>query len=208
MAIKVSGIDVSHWQGNIDWGKVSGAGIKFAIIKAGGSDNGFYTDSKWETNYKGARAAGLDVGAYYFNGKNCTSWDDGRADAQRFLKLLAGKKFEYPVYFDCEAQLTSTRTGNTDAVIGFCKELEAAKYYAGVYASTSSGFQSRLDDSRLKEYTHWVAQYASTCKYTGTIGIWQYSSTGKVNGISGNVDMDFAYVDFPAAMAANHLNGY
>ena len=63
------GIDVSHWQGTIDWNKIKKAGIEFAIIKAGGSDAGFYTDSKWEANYKGAKAAGIPIGAYYFVGK-------------------------------------------------------------------------------------------------------------------------------------------
>ena len=94
------GIDVSHWQGNIDWNKVKKAGIEFAIIKAGGSDAGFYTDSKWEANYKGAKAAGIPIGAYYFVGKDCVTAAAGKADAERFLKILKGKQLEYPVYMD------------------------------------------------------------------------------------------------------------
>ena len=69
----IKGIDVSHWQGTIDWNKVKKAGIEFAIIKAGGSDAGFYTDSKWEANYKGAKAAGIPIGAYYFVGYKMSS---------------------------------------------------------------------------------------------------------------------------------------
>ena len=72
------GIDVSHWQGTIDWNKVKKAGIEFAIIKAGGSDAGFYTDSKWEANYKGAKAAGIPIGAYYFVGKDCVTAAAGK----------------------------------------------------------------------------------------------------------------------------------
>ena len=73
------GIDVSHWQGAIDWAKVRAAGIQFAIIKAGGSDAGFYTDPRWEENYRGAKANGIAVGAYYFVGPACTSAEDGKA---------------------------------------------------------------------------------------------------------------------------------
>lgn len=206
MAIK--GIDVSHWQGNINWTKVKAAGIKFTIIKAGGSDAGFYTDSRWEANYKGAKASGIAVGAYYFAGPKCVTAEAGKADAKRFIKLIKGKKLEYPVYFDCEAQPASEKAGTTKAAIAFCKELEDAGYYAGIYASAYSGFQDRLDDSKLGSYAHWVAQYASKCGYGGKYGIWQYSSSGKVSGISGNVDMDLSYVDYPAIIKKKGLNGY
>lgn len=91
------GIDVSHWQGTIDWNKIKKAGIEFAIIKAGGSDAGFYTDSKWEANYKGAKAAGIPIGAYYFVGKDCVTAAAGKADAERFLQILKGNQLEYPV---------------------------------------------------------------------------------------------------------------
>jgi lysozyme len=203
-----TGIDVSHWQGNINWEKVKASGIKFAIIKAGGSDDGFYTDSKWEANYKGAKAHGIAVGAYYFAGPKCVTADAGKADAKRFIKLLKSKKLEYPVYFDCEVQPASKRSGTTKAAIAFCKELEKAGYYAGIYASTYSGFQDRLDDSKLTSFAHWVAQYASKCSYKGDYGIWQYSSSGKVPGISGNVDMDLSNVDYPAVIKKRGLNGY
>lgn len=206
MAIK--GIDVSHWQGNINWAKVKAAGIKFAIIKDGGSDDGFYTDSKWEANYKGAKKNGIAVGAYYFAGPKCVTADAGKADARRFIKLLKGKKLEYPVYFDCEAQPASKKAGTTKAAIAFCKELEAAGYYAGIYASAYSGFQDRVDDSKLGSFAHWVAQYAGKCTYSGKYGIWQYSSSGKVSGISGNVDMDLSYVDYPTIIKKKGLNGY
>lgn len=91
----IKGIDVSHWQGTIDWDKVKAAGIKFAIIKAGGSDAGFYTDSKWEANYMGAKSAGIPIGAYYFVGKDCVTATAGKADAERFIKILKGKQLEY-----------------------------------------------------------------------------------------------------------------
>lgn len=206
MAVK--GIDVSRWQGNINWEKVKAAGIKFAIIKAGGSDDGFYTDSRWEANYKGAKANGIAVGAYYFAGPKCVTAAAGKADAKRFLKLLKGKKLEYPVYFDCEAQPISKRSGTTKAALAFCKELEKAGYYAGIYASTYSGFQDRLDDAKLHSIAHWVAQYAGKCSYRGSYGLWQYSSSGRVSGIGGNVDMNYANIDYPSIIKAGGFNGY
>ena len=210
MGMSVKGIDVSAWQGDINWQAVKAAGISFAIIKAGGSDADLYTDSKWLKNYNGAKAAGIAVGAYYFVGKACTSSYDGKADAERFIKLLEGKQFEYPVYMDCEVTSPAAKKGATDAAIAFCEELEKAGYYAGIYGSTYSTFESRLDDSRLQSYAHWVAQYADSCTYTGKVGvgIWQYSSTGYVNGIGGNVDMNYAYVDYPSIIKKLGKNGY
>ena len=202
------GIDVSHWQGDIDWEAVKNDGIEFAIIKAGGSDAGFYKDSKFEANYAGAKAAGIAVGAYYFVGKGCVSAIDGRADAIRFMDIIAEKQFEMPVYMDNEAQPASARAGITEATIAFCDELEANGYFAGVYGSTYSGFVDRMDDSKLQGYTHWVAQYADSCKYPGTIGIWQYSSKGSVAGISGNVDLDECYIDFPSVIKSKGFNGF
>lgn len=142
MAIR--GIDVSHWQGNIDWSKVKAAGIQFAIIKAGGSDDGFYTDSKWEANYKGAKANGIAVGAYYFVGPKCVNAAAGKADAERFIQLLKGKQLEYPVFMDNEAQPASAKAGITEATIAFCETMEAAGYFVGIYGSTDSGFHKRM----------------------------------------------------------------
>ena len=202
------GIDVSHWQGTIDWNKVKKAGIEFAIIKAGGSDAGFYTDSKWEANYKGAKAAGIPIGAYYFVGKDCVTAAAGKADAERFLQILKGKQLEYPVYMDNEAQPASAKAGITEATIAFCETMEDAGYFVGIYGSAVSGFKERMDDSKLTPYAHWVAQYASKCSYKGNYGIWQYSSKGSVDGISGNVDMDHAYVDYPAIIQSGGFNGF
>lgn len=202
------GIDVSHWQGTIDWNKVKKAGIEFAIIKAGGSDAGFYTDSKWEANYKGAKSAGIPIGAYYFVGKDCVTAAAGKADAERFLQILKGKQLEYPVYMDNEAQPASAKAGITEATIAFCETMEDAGYFVGIYGSAVSGFKERMDDTKLTPYAHWVAQYTSKCSYKGDYGIWQYSSKGSVDGISGNVDMDYAYVDYPAIIQSGGFNGF
>lgn len=203
------GIDVSKWQGRIDWPKVEKlTDIEFAILKAGGSDNGFYIDPYFEDNYRGAKSVGIGVGAYYFVGPKCQSAADGKADAKRFLNIIAGKKFEYPVCLDFEAPPAWSKTGNTDASIAFCKEMELHGYYVSIYASDISGFADRLDLARLSAYDKWVACYGRKPTNVQIYGMWQYSSTGRVAGINGNVDMDEAYYDFPDIMKGHHLNGY
>lgn len=208
--MEIRGIDVSHWQGDIDWNAVKDDGVEFAIIKSGGSDNGFYEDSKFEENYANAKAAGVAVGAYYFVGALCKSSEDGAADAERFIDILQGKQFEYPVYVDFEAPDSSDKDGNTDAVIAFCEVMENAGYFTGVYASEFSGFRERLDDSRLQHISHWVARYGDRPSTIpeNVFGIWQYSSEGSVAGIDGNVDMDTAYMDFTSIIKNVGLNGF
>lgn len=202
------GIDVSKYQENIAWKQVKDSGIEFAIIKAGGSDDGFYTDSAYERNYAGAKAAGVPVGAYYYVGRLCISREDGIADAKRFIAMLEGKQFEYPVYIDLEETDPKNKAGATDAVIGFCETMEAAGYFCGIYASDISGFKDRLELSRLKTRALWVASYGSMPKYVSSYGIWQKSSTGRVPGIVGDVDLDECYVDYPAIIKSRGDNGF
>lgn len=204
------GIDVSHWQGIIDWTSVKNDGVDFAIIKAGGGDGGFYKDKKFEQNYNNAKNAGIKVGAYYFVGKKCKSYEDGAADAKRFIDIIAGKQFEYPVYIDFEAPDASNKKGNTDACVGFCEVMENADYFCGIYASEGSGFKERLEDARLQSYSHWVARYGRKPASVPerVFGIWQYSSKGRVSGINGNVDMDESYVNFESVIKRRGLNGF
>lgn len=202
------GIDVSVHQGDINWNAVKNSGIEFAIIKSGGSDNGFYQDDKFEQNYTNAKAAGIPVGAYYFVGPLCISKEDGIADAERFIEQLKGKTFEYPVFIDLEATNPSNKAGATAACIGFCETMEQAGYYCGIYASDVSGFADRLDLDRLTAYDKWVARYGSKPQYVKTYGMWQYSSSGKIQGIGPAVDLDEAYMDYPAIMKEKGLNGF
>lgn len=202
------GIDVSRWQGDIAWDKVKAAGVEFAILKAGGSDSGFYTDIKFEQNYKGAKAVGIPVGVYYFVGRRCTSYEDGAADAKRFLEILKDKQFEYPVYIDLEATDRTAKAGATQACIGFVEVMEAAGYYCGIYASDISGFCDRLDISKLNDIDKWVARYGSKPTYVKEYGMWQNSSSGRINGISGDVDINEAYKDYPTIMKTMGFNGF
>lgn len=204
----VRGIDVSRWQGNINWNLVKESGISFAILKAGGSDEGIYIDPTFEKNYAGAKAAGIPVGAYYYVGPLCTSKEAGIADAKRFLEIIKGKTFEYPVYIDLESTNPPAKQGATEATIAFCEYMENNGYFVGIYASDVSGFCDRLDLNRLSAYSKWVARYGSKPQYVKSYDMWQYSDKGKINGIIGDVDMDYCYKDFSKIIKAAGLNGY
>jgi len=206
--MSVKGIDVSHWQGVIDWPAVAASGVKFAIIKAGGSDAGFYRDSCFERNYWGAVNAGLEVGAYYFIGPKMLTKKDAEADAERFFQIIKGKKFSMPIYLDVETSDPKEKERATEAAIYFCRYLEARGYFVGIYASDLSGFRDRLDVSKLYDFTLWVARYGKKPQHVKNFDVWQNSSTGKVSGIWGNVDLDQMTRDLPGIIRKAHKNGY
>ena len=206
--VKMKGIDVSHWNSTIDFNKVKADGYDFVIIKAGGSDAGFYQDSKFKSNYIAAKRAGLEVGAYYFVGKNFKGAENGRADAIRFHTLLYGNTFSMPVYVDIEATGTKDRAEATKAAIAFCNYMESQDYFVGIYASDVSGFKDRLEHDKLLKYSHWVARYDGNLTVCKEAHMRQTSSEGKVSGIKGNVDLDESYIDFPAMIKSKHKNGY
>lgn len=200
------GADLSHWNKvlNFDWIVRE---IDFVILKAGGSDKGFYRDSTFLRNYQMLHdERDIPCGAYYFVGRNCTSAEAGRADAERFLDILEDMPFEYPVYIDLEATSPKHKAGATEAVKAFCDTMERAGYYAGIYASDISGFQDRLELNELSRYDKWVARYGSDPKYVKSYGIHQYTSSGHLQGIQGNVDLNHAFKDYPAIMKRTGLN--
>ena len=204
----IKGIDISHWNGDIDFDKVKASGIEFVIIKAGGSDRGFYKDPKFEANYKKAKAAGLFVGAYYFVGKKFYGILSGASDARRFIDMLKGMQFEYPVFLDVETTDARYKELATDAAISFCTELEEAGYFVGIYASDIGGFKEKLNHERIMKYTHWVARYGKDPEYCEDGNIVQYSSRGSVDGISGSVDLDNSKVDFSKIIKEKGFNGF
>ena len=202
------GIDVSRWQGEIDFNKVKAAGYDFVIIKAGGSDMGFYTDSCWEKNYKAAKAAGLHVGAYYFVGFLFYGDTAGRADALRFIRMLEGKQLELPVFVDIETTQPARRAEATEAAIAFCETMEEAGYFVGIYSSDIAGFKERLDHNRLKAYAHWVADYTGDTDVCKDWQLRQISSRGIIPGINTYVDIDITNIDYSNIMKKNGLNGF
>lgn len=205
----ILGIDVSHFNGRIDWQELAQAGLIFAIIKAGGSEGGTrYRESTFEQNYAEAKKYGIKLGCYFVNGKQCCSTAEGLADGNYFVSLLKGKQFEFPVYLDLEVPTRFTKKGNTDAAIAFCETLEGAGYYVGIYASDISGFKDRLELDRLAAYDKWVARYGSAPIYVKSYGMWQFTSSGVVVGIRGNVDMNASFINYPEVIKNAHLNGF
>ena len=184
------------------------SGIQFVILKAGGSDSGFYTDKRFYDNYVKATQAGLNVGAYYFVGKKCKSSADGVADAQRFATIIKDCILDYPVYIDFEAPDSTNKQGNTDAVNAFCLYMESLGYYTGIYASDISGFKDRLYLDQLNRFDKWVARYGSEPKYVKNWGMWQASSSGFVPGITGRVDINYSRNDYAGIIKTHHLNGF
>lgn len=189
------GIDVSHHQGCIDFEAVKNSGkVDFAILKAGGSDDGFYEDSKFREYLDGFRNVGIPVlGAYYFVGSGCVSTKDGIADADRLCDILDGTGITYAI-LDLESTAPPAREGATDASIGFMDRCIERGYNTMIYASDISGFKNRVDIDRLEGYKKWVARYGSEPQYVSNYVIWQYSSTENIDGISDNtVDCNYLY---------------
>ena len=194
------GIDVSAWQGKIDFKKVKKSGYEFVIIKAGGNDDGYYTDSYFETNYVGARKAGLKIGAYYFVNRDFSA-ENAQKLAEVFCNIVKNKTFDFPLFIDVETTPTSARATVTTGINIFCNYLRKKGYKSGVYASAVSGFVDRIDVKYLNPCVYkWVASYSYKPSAVGSdYCIWQKSSTGRVNGINGNVDINECYVDFKSA---------
>ena len=201
------GIDISHWNKIINYEKVASR-IDFVILKAGGSDKGFYMDPKFKDNYAKAKAAGLEIGAYYFVGRNFLGSTAGFLDAKRFIDILSGMEFSYPVFVDIETTDKRYKDLATDAAAAFCSTLEAAGYFVGIYASDISGFKERLNKDRLEDYVSWVARYGAEPSYVEEWALWQHSSKGNIPGISGSVDLDISRKDFSKVIKSKGFNGY
>lgn len=192
----IKGIDVSHWQGNINWKKVAGDAIKFAFIKA--TEGTTLKDEKFETNVSGSNAAGIKTGAYHF--ARFGSKSEALAEAEFFLSVVKKVNLSYPLVLDLEVnQRNVSKSVLTDAAVAFLREIEKAGYFAMIY-SGKSFLENCLDESKLKPFALWVARYNSVLGRNADI--WQYSSSGKVSGISGNVDMNICYRDGLRAQAS------
>ena len=201
-------IDVSTWQKNVDWEKVKNDGIQAVIARSsfGRAADG-QKDNRFEEHYKGAKAVGLPVGAYHYSyAKNV---QEAKEEADFFLDCVKGKTFEYPVAFDIEesSQAALGKKVVTDIIIAFCEKVEAAGYYVMVYTNLN-WLTNYIDTDRISKYDTWLAQWASQPTYKGFFGIWQYTSKGSVSGISGNVDMNISYKNYPEIIKSAGLNGF
>ena len=199
----MKGIDVSGWQGTIDFKAVKASGVDFVIIKAGEDTN---TVSTWETNYKNAKEAGLMVGAYWFS--YATTTTQAKKEAKAFISAMKGKQLDFPAYYDIERseQFAKGKTTVSNLINAFCGQLEKSGYYAGVYCSTIWMTSHTTDEVKLSRPV-WIADYRGGCYYESACGMWQYG-TGKVSGVSGDCDVNWGYVDYSKYIKAQHLNGY
>ncbi len=188
---KVTCIDVSCWQTNVDYAKVKKAGIEAVIIRAGYGRELSQKDSQFETHYKNAKANGLKIGAYWYSYANSVA--DAKKEAQTCLACIKGKSFDMPIYFDME-ESSQTKLGKTTLTAmakAFCEAIKAGGYRAGVY-SNLNWFRNYLDYNALKKlYSIWFAQYHTINELS--CDIWQNSSTGKISGVSGNCDTNVIY---------------
>lgn len=195
------GIDVSKYQGNIDWGAVAASGINFAIIRVGyrGSASGaLVQDPYFKKNISGATKAGIKVGLYFFT--QAVNEAEAVEEASMAMSLASGYKVTYPIFIDTESASSGRANGlsksaRTAVVKAFCQTVRNGGYKAGVYAS-KSWYANQLNASALNGYCIWVAQYNSSCTYSGKYDMWQYSSKGSVSGIKGNVDMNISYTGY------------
>lgn len=189
----ILGIDVSRYQGEIDWEKVKADGIRYAILRVGSSNNnGVYIDPYFEENYLGCLANGIAVGAYIFTyAENETEQNE---EILKFLQALEGKTFKYPVFVDVEYKgLASLGKSQLSSLIKRYMDILDQKGFIPGWYSYTNFINSYIDTDALKDYPLWVADYRSSLGYTGKYDIWQYTSSGSVNGISGNVDMNRDY---------------
>lgn len=196
MALK--GIDVSQWQGNIDWQKVKGAGVQFAMLRAGYGRNNL--DTKFHRNAQGAIAAGIPIGLYWFS--YALNVEMARREAQYAVEVAKKYKITWPIAYDLEYDTVSyadkngvaiTKTLATQMAVAFCEEIKRLGYIPMVY--TNLDYLNRYFDRSKLPYELWYAQYASTASVADK-EIWQYSSKGSVPGIAGNVDMNHGYKDY------------
>lgn len=205
-------IDVSKHQSDIDWKAVSNE-VAGAILRVGIStrNNGVMIcskDSCFDKNYDGAKANSIPIGVYYFS--HALNETEAKKEAQYVIDLLKGRKFEYPIFYDVEIndQLALGKKTLSKIIRTFLSTVEAAGYWVGLYASKSH-LETYVDEDIRSRYAIWVAQWGvSKPTYEGAYGIWQTSETGRVAGISGNVDTDRCYVDYPSKIKAKGLNGY
>ena len=204
MAVKLKGIDVSHYQGNIDYSKLKGK-VDFVIMQIGYGRYANQVDSTFERNYQQCKKYGIPCGGYWFS--YATTADEAKKEAQACLQVIKGKQFEYPIYFDVEGKSLVGRTGVSAMCKTFCNALEDAGYFAGIYISRSPA-QTMLTSDVASRYALWLAEYGSKLNYSKSYGMWQYSSTGRYDGISGNVDCNYCYVDYPAKIKSGGFNGY
>lgn len=202
--MKLKGIDVSKHQGVIDWGKVKAAGIAFAILRVGyGNDSSEQDDVQFLNNVNGCIKNGIPFGVYIYS--YAQSVKEAKSEAEHTLRLIKGLNLKYPVYLDLEDENTTGKLSNAqieEIAKTWADMISAAGYMVGIYAN-KYWWTTKLTGSIYEKWERWVAQYYSECTYSGTYGMWQYGSDGRVPGINGNVDVNICYKDYPSIVGGS-----
>lgn len=202
------GVDVSVYQGNIDWNRAKADGIEFAIMRAGYGKYVSQKDKYFDQNMKNAKAAGLPCGVYWFS--YALTPEDAIKEADACYEVIKNYKLEYPVSFDMETESQMKLPKETVAQIieAFCGRMESYGYYTTLY-TYASFLNYKVEDRIFDKYDIWVAHYnTSKPAFNRNYGLWQYSCTGSVWGITGNVDRDYVYLDYERIIKNAHLNGF
>lgn len=198
------GVDLSEFQGDVDFSAMKEAGVEFVILRIGGryygDDGVLYTDKNFDTNYEKAKAAGLKVGAYFFS--QAISAEDAKQEANYTLEQLNKRQLDYPIALDWEniaeeEARTDKVTGDqlTDIAETFCDTIEAAGYKSIVYSNTQQMF-IMYDFETMKDYDFWLADYREFPTMYYKFDMWQYTMTGSIAGVEGTVDMNISFTDF------------
>ena len=205
------GIDISSWNGTINWTEIKAAGIDYVIIKAG-STNG--KDKTFEENYKNAKAAGLGVGCYYYT--YATTVEQISADADNLMEWIAGKQFDYPVYLDIEDK--SQESLDSELLTEMCKvfieKLQANKYFCGLYTN-NNWLVNLLNTEKITVYFDvWLARWTLSGEpnwgdsFGQRMGMWQYTDKGKIGTHSCDFDLNVSFKDYPTLIKELGYNGY
>lgn len=194
------GVDVSEYQENVDWAQVRAAGFDFAFIRIGyrGSTTGaIYEDDLARQNLAGAKAAGLDVGVYFYS--QAVSPAEAAEEARWCLDFLSGEALAMPLVYDWEWMGGDSRTAGmdkqtlTECARSFCDTIENAGYGSMIYFNSHVS-RDLLDLKELRDFPWWLAQYKEQMDYPYRVDFWQYTETGSVPGIRGNVDIDLMFL--------------
>ena len=205
--VELEGVDISQWQGTIDWHKLKDTGIDYVILRAGYGRLASQIDTKFIENVKGAQEVGIDVGVYWYS--YATTVDGAYAEAEACYEVIKDYDFTFPVYFDIEdpTQVNLSVAQLSAIVEAFCTSMQSKGYYVGVY-SYSSFLNTKLYSNVLDKYDVWVAHVGvDQPSYAGDYGMWQYSFTGRVDGIPNEVDLDHCYKNYPYIISPESFVG-
>lgn len=192
----IKGIDLSCWQENVNYNELKKQGIEFAIIRIGYGKNKSQKDKMFETHYEGLKNAGIKIGIYLYS--YMTLIQAGKQEAENCLYFLKGRKIDLPIFIDLEENRTAKLGSDavTKGAIEFCKTIKEAGYEAGVYANLN-WFTNYVNPYKIIEngFKIWLAQWNDKITANFDVDFWQYTSKGKLNGIAGNVDLDYQIKD-------------